>query len=145
MPDQRTPSEHSQASRIGAQRSWARTSDPAARTAPARTAFLARFEDEVDPDRVLPTEERSARARLAAGIVTSAGTLAVSVEQALDDDRGSSAPPSYLSPDAIRARVRTSVAASGVAERVTDTDLAEHLARIVRGAGLDNGGDGQAA
>jgi hypothetical protein len=31
-------------------------------TAPARAAFLARFEQEVDPDGELPTEERQRRA-----------------------------------------------------------------------------------
>lgn len=31
-------------------------------TAPARRAFMARFEDEVDPDRVLPEAERRRRA-----------------------------------------------------------------------------------
>lgn len=31
-------------------------------TAPARAAFLARFEDQVDPDRLLSAEERARRA-----------------------------------------------------------------------------------
>jgi hypothetical protein len=34
---------------IGALESWARTEDRSARTAPARNAFLARFEDYADP------------------------------------------------------------------------------------------------
>jgi len=34
-------------------------------TAPARRAFLKRFEDEVDPERVLPTFERLRRAQYA--------------------------------------------------------------------------------
>ena len=34
-------------------------------TAPARAAFLQRFVDEVDPDRVLPESERLRRAELA--------------------------------------------------------------------------------
>jgi len=42
--------------------SWARTADPAARTAPARAAAESRFEREVDPDGVLPPEERRRRA-----------------------------------------------------------------------------------
>jgi hypothetical protein len=50
------------AGRIGAHESWARTEDRAARTAPARRAFDARFEREVDPDEVLPPAERAQRA-----------------------------------------------------------------------------------
>jgi hypothetical protein len=42
--------------------SWANTPDPSARTAPARAAFDARFEREVDPDGVLPPAERKRRA-----------------------------------------------------------------------------------
>jgi hypothetical protein len=48
--------------RIAAEVSWARTSDRSARTRPARDAFLARFEKEVDPDGTLPPEERRQRA-----------------------------------------------------------------------------------
>lgn len=48
--------------RIAAHASWATTPDRKARTAPARAAFLQRFEDEVDPDRVLPEAERLIRA-----------------------------------------------------------------------------------
>lgn len=45
--------------------SWAKTSDPPARTAPAREAFNRRFEDQVDPERVLPEAERRRRAEQA--------------------------------------------------------------------------------
>jgi hypothetical protein len=48
--------------RIAAEISWARTRDRAARTRPAREAFLMRFEKEVDPDGALPPEERRQRA-----------------------------------------------------------------------------------
>ena len=48
--------------RIAAEISWARTHDRAARTRPAREAFLKRFEKEVDPDGTLPPEERRQRA-----------------------------------------------------------------------------------
>lgn len=48
--------------RARAFRSWAATSDPSARTAPARAAFRSRFDRQVDPLGVLPTEERSRRA-----------------------------------------------------------------------------------
>ena len=40
----------------------ARTPDRTAATAPARAAFDARFEREVDPERVLPSAERARRA-----------------------------------------------------------------------------------
>jgi hypothetical protein len=48
--------------RIAAEISWARTRDRAARTRPAREAFLKRFEKAVDPDGTLPPEERQQRA-----------------------------------------------------------------------------------
>ena len=48
--------------RIAAEISWARTHDRAARTRPAREAFIRRFEKEVDPDGALPPEERKQRA-----------------------------------------------------------------------------------
>lgn len=47
---------------VAAHRSWANTSDPTARTAPARKAFLDRFEREVDPSGELPSAERARRA-----------------------------------------------------------------------------------
>jgi hypothetical protein len=42
---------------------WAFTDDPAQATQAARRGFLARFEDQVDPDRKLSAEERETRAR----------------------------------------------------------------------------------
>jgi hypothetical protein len=39
--------------------------DPAAHTAPARRAFIARFESDVDPDGVLEPAERARRAQRA--------------------------------------------------------------------------------
>ena len=48
--------------RIGAHALHAQVADPAAHTAPARQAFLDHFEREVDPDGVLPPEERARRA-----------------------------------------------------------------------------------
>ena len=53
---------HVVAGRIGAHVSWSRTGDRTARTAPGTKAFMARFEDEVDPDRKLPVAERERRA-----------------------------------------------------------------------------------
>jgi hypothetical protein len=51
--------------RAMAHRSWALTPDRARRTARARTAFLARFEHEVDPDGTLSPDERARRANSA--------------------------------------------------------------------------------
>ena len=48
--------------RIAAEISWARTHDRAARTRPAREAFIRRFDKEVDRDSTLPPEERRQRA-----------------------------------------------------------------------------------
>jgi hypothetical protein len=41
---------------------WANERDRSAATAPARRAFADRFEREVDPDGVLPADERARRA-----------------------------------------------------------------------------------
>ena len=57
-----TPEQRSLRGRLAAHESWAMTGDPAARTAPARAAFLDRFEREVDPDGVLDPAERARRA-----------------------------------------------------------------------------------
>jgi hypothetical protein len=48
--------------RIAAHALHAQISDPAAFTAPARAAFLSRFEREVDPEGILDPEERTRRA-----------------------------------------------------------------------------------
>lgn len=53
---------HVLAGRIGAHESWARTPDRSARTRPAREAFIARFERQVDPDGLLSPAERATRA-----------------------------------------------------------------------------------
>ena len=50
--------------RIGAYRLHA-THNPRETTAKARATFLARFQDEVDPDRLLPEDERRRRAEYA--------------------------------------------------------------------------------
>jgi hypothetical protein len=57
-----TPKERSLRARLAAHSSWAATSDPSARTAPARAAFLDRFARQVDPDGTLTPEERARRA-----------------------------------------------------------------------------------
>jgi hypothetical protein len=58
-------SEHSRRvlqARMAAHLLHARVTDPTAHTAPARTAFLSRFEREVDPDGQLDPAERTRRA-----------------------------------------------------------------------------------
>lgn len=51
--------------RVGAYRRWARTEDRTAATAPARSAFMRRFELAVDPDGRLAPHERATRADFA--------------------------------------------------------------------------------
>ncbi len=62
MSDHLSPSERVLRARTAAYTSWANTRDVAARTAPGREAAHRRFEDQVDPDRVLPEAERLRRA-----------------------------------------------------------------------------------
>jgi hypothetical protein len=57
-----TPEQRSLRARIASHTSWANTEDPAARTAPARSAFFDRFERQVDPDGVLDPADRRRRA-----------------------------------------------------------------------------------
>lgn len=51
-----------QIAKIASHARWAREEDRSAATQPARAAMARKFEDEVDPDRVLPAEERAKRA-----------------------------------------------------------------------------------
>ncbi len=62
MPAALSRSELVLRARLASHASWAQTSDPSARTAPARQKFLDRFEREVDPDGTLPPAERARRA-----------------------------------------------------------------------------------
>ncbi len=63
MPaDSLTPQQRSLRARLAAHSLHAQVADPAAHTAPARRAFLDRFEREVDPDGRLSPEERARRA-----------------------------------------------------------------------------------
>lgn len=57
--------ELSEAARVLSNRSWAKTTDRSARTAPARAARQKKFYDAVDPDRVLEPLERERRAEAA--------------------------------------------------------------------------------
>lgn len=61
MPS-RKQAERQLIARVAAHQSWANTTNRTARNAPARDAFLAKFDDLVDPDRQLASEERSRRA-----------------------------------------------------------------------------------
>lgn len=68
MPDRRTaahsaltPEDRTRRARLAASSRWAKH-DRHKGTQPARTAFLARFEAEVDPEGQLPAAERATRA-----------------------------------------------------------------------------------
>ncbi len=61
MPAALTPGERSLRAQIGAHALHA-THDPKQTTSNGRAAFLASFEDQVDPDRALPEDERKRRA-----------------------------------------------------------------------------------
>ncbi len=58
MPNRLTSSERRQQARMASHSSWARTIDPAARTAPARQRFLESFERAVDPEGKLSEHTR---------------------------------------------------------------------------------------
>lgn len=62
MPDTLTPTDRTIRAKIAANESWAHCKDRSARTLPARTAMLAKFEREVDPDGTLLPAERARRA-----------------------------------------------------------------------------------
>lgn len=52
----------SQIGKLGAHTKWAQTENRTAATQPARDALMRKFEDQVDPDRALPADERAKRA-----------------------------------------------------------------------------------
>lgn len=60
-----TPGERTLRARTAVHTSWANTTDRRKRTSNGTAAFLARFERQVDPDGVLPPEERARRAESA--------------------------------------------------------------------------------
>lgn len=64
MPSNLTPAQRTLRARTAAQTRWSRES-PAEQVGKMRHGFLARFLDEVDPDRVLPEAERQRRAESA--------------------------------------------------------------------------------
>ena len=57
-----TPEQRALRARVAAHTRWSQTEDPTAATAPARRAFLDRFERQVDPDGRLDPQERTRRA-----------------------------------------------------------------------------------
>lgn len=57
-----TPEQRSLRAKLAAESSWANTSNPTERTAPAREASFKRFEKLVDPEGTLDPEERTRRA-----------------------------------------------------------------------------------
>lgn len=57
-----TPEQRALRARIAAHTRWAQAADRSAQSANGRTAFMSRFEREVDPDGVLPIAERLKRA-----------------------------------------------------------------------------------
>ena len=64
MPKNKTPAQRTMQARAAAHAKWAKH-DPVKGTAAARKAFLKKFIDQVDPDRVLPEKERMRRAESA--------------------------------------------------------------------------------
>jgi hypothetical protein len=60
-----TPEQRQARARLAAFAQWAQTEDWSARTAPGRTAFLKRFEKEIDPEGRLDPETRAKRAEAA--------------------------------------------------------------------------------
>jgi hypothetical protein len=57
-----SPAQRVMQGRLAAHTNWARCEDRTAATAPARAAFDARFEKQVDPEGKLPHAERMIRA-----------------------------------------------------------------------------------
>jgi hypothetical protein len=57
-----TPEQRSLRASLAAHVQWSREPDPSTRTAPGRSAFLQRFERQVDPDGTMDPGERARRA-----------------------------------------------------------------------------------
>jgi hypothetical protein len=60
-----TPAERRLRAQLAAHESWAQTPDRTARTSNARAALEAKFERQVDPEGILPPDERARRAESA--------------------------------------------------------------------------------
>jgi hypothetical protein len=65
MAEQLTAEQRTLMARVAAHASWAATADRTARTSRARAAFMARFEDQVDPDRTMTDKARAQAAESA--------------------------------------------------------------------------------
>lgn len=65
VADSATKKDRVQAAKIAAHTRWAKTSDRTAATQAARDGLLRKFEDQVDPERVLAPEVRAVRAESA--------------------------------------------------------------------------------
>lgn len=61
-PDPFTPEQRALRARLAAFTRWGNTENTSAATAPARRAFLDRFDREADPTGTLPAAERARRA-----------------------------------------------------------------------------------
>lgn len=85
-----TPAERSQRARLGILTRLA-TSDPRAMTANARKAANDRFVDAVDPDRLLPEEERARRADAARRAHMSALSLRAAIKRRKAREAGTEA------------------------------------------------------
>jgi hypothetical protein len=59
------PADRSSIARLAAHSRWAKEEDRSAATQAARDGLQRRFEDQVDPDRSLPADERAKRAESA--------------------------------------------------------------------------------
>lgn len=60
-----TPEQRSLRASLAAHTRWSKEKDPHAALAPARAGFMARWENEVDPDRTLSVGDRARRAKSA--------------------------------------------------------------------------------
>jgi hypothetical protein len=60
-----TPEQRQSRARLAALVQWSKTEDWSARTQAARDGFNRRFEDQVDPDRRLPSDQRARMAEAA--------------------------------------------------------------------------------
>ncbi|WP_370325325.1 hypothetical protein [Euzebya sp.] len=86
-----TPQQRSIRARLAAHALHAKT-DGRAHTRPARDGFMRRFEDQVDPDRQLPEEERQRRAQHA--LTAHMTMLALRSAKARRKDAGTTRKPS---------------------------------------------------
>lgn len=97
-----TPAQRSTRARLAAHTRWAKTDDRKAAVRAARKGFMARFENEVDPDGVLPPAELARRADSALRAHMSRLALKKSVTRS---DKGCPAPPPPPPPPKVNGEV----------------------------------------